>query len=388
VDRERLLKVLYVTIFLNSTGLGTSTFLLPVFAESLGASYTDLGIIGAVGNVAYTLITLFCGLLLDRFERTRLYLVFSVGSAFSVWLFAASTSITHVLLVRVLLGVFSASFWVTASTLTADISPKESLTKSMGRYNLSWITGFAFGPFVGGVISNNYGFKTLFITLGALSVLSSIIIIAFIQGKNEQQMSPEGWVGLGKLRSLFWSYVTLLPFTLVLGIYMAIMPGHMSVVGFSASIIGLLITLTNGVRCLVFLNVERLVRWGTGKAVVFASLLLATSMFLVRNASDFNGFALPLIIYGVGSGIMTPVVLDFIAKRTPVKALGTAMGVHEGIYGVGMFFGPFIGGVIADSYGTTLLYTILVGVSLVVIPLVLKMTSDKTKNSNLNPLNS
>ncbi|NIN68754.1 MAG: hypothetical protein GTO63_29520, partial [Anaerolineae bacterium] len=57
-DRERLLGLLYVTIFLNATGLGTCTFLLPVFAETIGASYTDLGVMGAVGNIAYTVITM------------------------------------------------------------------------------------------------------------------------------------------------------------------------------------------------------------------------------------------------------------------------------------------------------------------------------------------
>lgn len=42
--REKPLRVLYLTIFLTSTGFGTATFLLPVFAQRLGASYIDLGL--------------------------------------------------------------------------------------------------------------------------------------------------------------------------------------------------------------------------------------------------------------------------------------------------------------------------------------------------------
>jgi len=377
-DRDRLLRVLYVTIFLNSTGLGTCTFLLPVFAETLGASYTDLGVIGAVGNVAYTVVTMACGLLLDRYERVRLYTVFTLAAGLTITLFMYTSTIQQLTIMRGLLGVFSATFWVSASTLTADISPKRTLTLSMGRYNLAWITGFTLGPLVGGVVSKAYGFRAFFASLSSLLCLSLIVILIRFRGRVELRTeSKTGSIDLGSLGTLLPSYATLLPFTLVLGIYMAIMPGHMSVVGLSSSLIGFLITMTNGVRGLMFMCVDRFVAWGTRKAVFAASVLLAASMFLARSASGLMGFALPLFLYGVGSGIMTPVVLDFIAKRTSKDALGSAMGVHEGVYGVGMFMGPFAGGMIADVYGASTMYALLVGASLLVIPLGYLMTIQK-----------
>jgi MFS family permease len=377
-DRERLLRMLYVTIFLNSTGLGTCTFLLPVFAETLGASYTDLGVIGAVGNVAYTVFTLACGLLLDRFERVRLYTVFTLAAGLTITLFMFTSTIQQLTVMRGLLGVFSATFWVSASTLTADISPKTSLAQAMGRYNLAWITGFTVGPLVGGVISKAYGFRGLFTSLSSLTILSLIIIFTKFSGRVELRTeSKTGSIDLGSLRGLLLSYATLLPFTLVLGIYMAIMPGHMSAVGLSSSLIGFLITMTNGVRGLMFMCVGRFVAWGTRKSVSAAAVLLSASMFLARLASGLMGFALPLFLYGVGSGIMTPVVLDFIAKRTSKEALGSAMGVHEGVYGVGMFIGPFAGGLIADAYGASTMYALLVAASLLILPLGYFMTLQK-----------
>ncbi|MBN2335580.1 MFS transporter [Candidatus Bathyarchaeota archaeon] len=377
-EKGELLKVLYVTIFLNSTGLGTCTFLLPVFAETLGASYTDLGVIGAVGNVAYTVITLMSGYLLDRFERVRLYLLFTLGAAATIALFTLASTVQHLTVMRALMGVFSATFWVSASTLTADISPRESLTQSMGRYNLAWIAGFTVGPLVGGMISSAYGFHTLFAALASLLLLSLIVSLTRVRGRVELRRESSGDPGgLGSLRSLALSYATLLPFTLVLGIYMAIMPGHMSVAGLSASLIGFLLTMTNGVRGVVFMNVRRLVEWGTLKSIAAASLLLAASMYLARSAGGLSGFAVPLFLYGVGSGIMTPVVLDFITRRASKNSLGSAMGVHEGVYGVGMCVGPFVGGMVADTYGAPAMYGILVAVSLLVLPLGYAMTAPK-----------
>ncbi len=50
------------------------------------------------------------------------------------------------------------------------------------------------------------------------------------------------------------------------------------------------------------------------------------------------------------------------------------MGVHEAIYGVGMCLGPLIGGAIADTYSAYTLYSLLVGVSLMILPFGYLMT--------------
>ena len=155
-DRERrgILWKLYATIFFTSTGLGTCTFLLPVYAETLGANYTQLGLIGAVGNVVYTIITIACGYTLDRYEKIRLYTLFTVFGAVTMVLFSAAKTISQIILIRGLLGAAAASFWVSASTLTAEISPRTELTKSLGRYNLSWILGFTVGPYLGNYLQS------------------------------------------------------------------------------------------------------------------------------------------------------------------------------------------------------------------------------------------
>jgi MFS family permease len=376
-DSERLdiLRALYGTIFFTSTGLGTTAFLLPVYAETLGASYTDLGLIGATGNLVYALLTIACGYFLDRYEKIKLYTGFTIFSIAIMILFTIAKTIPQIILVRGLLGAASASFWVSASTLTAEISPEKELTKSLGRYNLSWILGFTIGPYFGGLITNHYGYNSFFLASSAIIILSLGLILLKIRGRImlRRRVTHE-FSSFSELKPLTLSYLTLIPFTMVLGIYMAIIPGHMKVVGLTASIIGLLLTITNGVRGAVFLNVERLIHWGTWRSVLTGASLLAVSMYLVRTGDNLLGFGLPLVFYGLGSGIMTPVVLDFISKRTPKRLRGTAMGIHEGIYGVGMTFGPLFGGAIADNYSASTLYSLLVIVSILIIPFGYMMT--------------
>jgi len=369
-DSMGLLRVLYVTIFLTATGLGTASFMLPVYATSLGANYVDLGLMGALRNVVYTLMTLTVGYLLDRFERIRIYISFMIIGVAVVALFGVMTQVALLILWSSLLGLVSAAFWVTASTLTANISPQDRLSQSMGRYNLSWILGFVVGPTAGGFISDAYGFQALFLCLASIITVSVAVIFLRIRPTiTLRNRSDSKGFSLAPLRGLGLAYLTLIPFTCILGIYMAIMPGYLKLVGLTPALVGLLITMTNGVRGVGFFNAERFIAWGTRRSVSLASLLLFAGMLVFSFASSTLEYALPLVLYGTAAGIMTPLILDYIAKRCNKGSLGAAMGLHEGVYGIGMIIGPMAGGTIAEIWGPPLLYRLLAVLALMMLPL-------------------
>ncbi|MFQ6052692.1 MAG: MFS transporter, partial [Candidatus Bathyarchaeia archaeon] len=335
---------LYATIIVTSSSFGAATFLLPVYAEELGAYYAALGVIGAAGSATYMVATLIAGALLDRFDRVRLYLVFSFFGAAAVLLFCTAARVVDLVVLRGLLGVVSAMFFVTASTLVADISPREGLTKSLGRYNLSWIAGFIAGPFVGGLIADAYGFPALFIVSAVLILVSSIVIWrSLLSWEGSGQMPSRRWgLDLSALRGLFIVYLTLIPFSVILGIYMSIIPGHLRGLGVTPSLIGLLL---------------------------LSSCLMSVSLLIFAFTKATSGFFLPLALFGLSGGILTPVIQHIIARRSPRRALGTAMGLHESVYGVGMCIGPLVGGAIAEAFQPATLYLSLAALSLVILPL-------------------
>lgn len=373
-EGQRLLRYLYATIFLTSTAYGTVTFLIPVYAEELGASYVELGIIGTLGSTVYTMMTLISGVLLDKFERVRFYLLFCGLGVVIVGLFCLTSSVSQVILVRGTLGVVAAGFWVTASTLIADVSPPDLLTQSIGRYNLSWIAGFVVGPYLGGIVSEVLGFQWLFASLSLINLLSMLVIWARISSSISLRNKGDSAIfDLSRIKHLSSAYLTLFPFTILLGIYMAIIPGHMSALGITSSFIGLLLTTTNAVRGIGFLNVERFVRWGTRRSIWSASILLFAAFSALAFSDRALEFLPPMVLYGIAAGIMTPVILDYIAHGTPSGSLGTAMGLHEGVYGLGMSLGPIFGGAIAEQFKPMTLYLLLSAVSLLIIPLSLSL---------------
>lgn len=368
-SKDKLLKSLYLTNFLSSLAFGTIIYLLPVYAEGLGASYYDLGVIGGVGNAFYTVSTLITGFLLDMFDRARFYSVSCILGIFAILSFSQTTGVTEITIVRGLLGGVSAAFWVATSTLIADTSPPELLTRSMARYNISWITAFAVGPFLGGMISDAFGFPFLFVTLSTLNVVSIVIIFTYIRPNLEEKKGGSNLrVSYQALKKLFYVYAALIPYALILGIYMAILPGHMKGLGITTALVGLLLTTSNGFRGLGFLFAERFVAWGVKKSLALASILLFVALLLVAFSHGVAGFLLPMILFGFAGGIITPVILDCVAGGAHQGTLGAALGTHEAIYGLGMCLGPIAGGAVAETFQPTALYITLAMLSLLILP--------------------
>jgi MFS family permease len=75
---------LHFSVFFASVGIAY-VYLIPAYAEQLGAGYPDLGLIGTVRSLPYTFLPVIAGYLGDRFGRRRLYLlsIFAVGPILS-----------------------------------------------------------------------------------------------------------------------------------------------------------------------------------------------------------------------------------------------------------------------------------------------------------------
>ena len=319
---------------------------------------------------------------MDRFDRVRFYLAFTAAGIVVLFLFSLVRNVPEVIAMRGLLGVVSGAFWVPASTLTADISPPDELTRSVGKFNVSWIAGFMVGPVAGGWISDSYGFPALFVILALFLVPCTALILARLMSWVQQRERSESSLGFSAVKPIAMVYVILLPFSIILGIYMAILPGHMGALGITASSIGLLLTMTNGVRGLGFTRSEMWVRWGTRRSLSIAAAILSVALFIVSLSMRALDFVLPLTLYGVAAGMITPVLLDYIAHRIPSEARGTAMGVHECVYGIGVTLGAVAGGAVADVFRPSTLYQMMAVLAALIIPLSFLLKTVESEESS------
>lgn len=363
------LKALFVVIFLISGAIGTTMMLSPVYAEELGASYMQLGMMGANHAIGYTIMTLITGLLMDRYEKVRIYILFQAMNIISVGLLAFSNTISQVLAVRLLIGLTSGTFWVASSSIAAAMSKPHELTQNISLYNISWISGLAVGPIIGGYISDTLGFKTMFLALsGTVLVGVGIITVFMLPTIKLHGRAGRLTVDWKSVRGVLPAYLCLFPYTLSSGIYFSILPGYLKEFGITASFIGILLTLGNIAKGMGFFGVERLVNWGTKRSIRLVSLLLAVSLASIAYANNEYVMVLPLILYGLSNGFLEPILLNWIAQNSPTESRSFTMAIYETVFGVGMMIGPVAAGFVTNSYPVSMVYILLGIASLLIIP--------------------
>lgn len=147
--------------------------LVPLLAQSLGASAFQVGMINAGFMLAATLLSLPLGLMSDRLGRRRLILVgMAISGLTSVFLLFAGTPL-QVGAVYLFSGIGLACFSPAMMSYVGDVSPTPFLGRAYGWYTSALYLGMAAGPGLGGMIGTG-GFRTAF-SLSAAVIAAGIL---------------------------------------------------------------------------------------------------------------------------------------------------------------------------------------------------------------------
>jgi MFS family permease len=99
------------------------------------------------------------------------------------------------------------------------------------------------------------------------------------------------------------------------------------------------------------------------------SLLLAGSLALIAYSTNEWMIAIPLALYGLSNGFLEPILLNWIAMKSPSESRSFAMGIYETVFGLGMIVGPMAAGLVTNSYPVSVVYILLAAASMLILPL-------------------
>jgi MFS family permease len=326
---------LHFSVFFASVGIAY-VYLIPAYAEQLGAGYLDLGLIGTVRSLPYTFLPVIAGYLGDRFGRRRLYLlsIFAIGSA--TLLLAATHTIEGVLAVQVVLGVGLSLFWPISEALVSEISSLHERASAIGMYGVAWGAGFLIGPFIGGFVAQLMGFQSTFFVAGVLILITAGASVVTIRGEqkrrgdNKPVSARPSWEVVSVVLPMLLVQV---PYAIVLAFVTSIFPGYAIESGLTPSEVGLLLSGFGFVRTTVFSLSGRLGRIGERKTVGLAFLGMMPVLLLIPFNKSFIGLLVDSCLLGALIGIIYPQTVAYVSKRSPSENLGFAIGAYETIFG-------------------------------------------------------
>lgn len=342
---------LYVSVFVTSLGAGMYTYFIPVFAQSLGASFLDLGIIGGAYSITYAVSPMIAGYLADKVNRAWLFSLGIMTVVLATITLMLSHTVQDIMIVRAFAGFAFAFFWPISEALVIDLAPLEKRVKEMGLYSVSWGSGFLIGPMLGGLVIQTHGFIWLFASSALLisfSLLFTVVWIVPTQRNRTTRTTSDFSSTLPIMAGLLPAYMMTLCYGIVSGIIMTIFPGYANSVGVDPVLIGLLFTAFTSARILAFSVSERLLSLGESRILHAASGVLVMGGLSIAVFANFRSFLPTMIVVGGCFGAIFPLAISFISRHFPNEKLGAAAGSYEAVFGIGSAVGPILAGVVAQ----------------------------------------
>lgn len=328
---------------------------LAPYAQTLGTSYDMLGlIIGAYGFVQLAL-RIPIGILSDAWGSRKLFvvagLVFASASSFGMWLLP---SIGALLLCRSLAGA-AASTWVDYTVLYASYFPSNEATKAIGFLNAANNLGQVTAMLAGGYAAQQFGLRSPFILGGIIGAIG--VVLSF--GVREKRTPPKP-VNITLLRetlldtnllrlSMLGIIAQVVTFVTVFGF----LPLAAQALGASLFEISLLTTITMipSIFSAALSGAFFSKHFGERATLVTGLLITSLTCIIIPFITNLSLLYISQAIGGFARGLVLPLLMGLSIRNFSSDKRSTAMSVFQAIYGLGMFGGPALAGILNDYFG-------------------------------------
>jgi Arabinose efflux permease len=188
-DWERNLFFLALSQFIVMAGMNACVPFLPLYIRELGVSGESAERFwsGMVFAGPYFLSVIFVpiwGNLGDRYGRKLMIIRAILGLSLTMFLMGFARDVWQLFLLRVFQGATS-GFIAANLGFTVANTPSDRKGYAVGFLQSSHSAGSIVGPLVGGFVSDLFGFRVVFFLVAMLSIISAILISAFVKEINK-----------------------------------------------------------------------------------------------------------------------------------------------------------------------------------------------------------
>ncbi len=158
---------------------------IPLYVQELGVEDPQLaaqwaGLISAASALSMAVSQPFWGNMADRWGRRPMVIRSMLGGAVVVALMGFATTPEHLVVVRLLQGTVTGT-QAASNALVATSTPKHRLGFALGMLQVAVFLGNSFGPLVGGVVADTFGYRIACYGAGALMLIGGVVVMGLVQ---------------------------------------------------------------------------------------------------------------------------------------------------------------------------------------------------------------
>ncbi len=175
--KNNTLITLLLSVFIALLGIGIIIPVMPVFATELGAGGFSLGMIIASFSISRGLLQPIVGNLSDRWGRKNFLAAGLLIYGIVGLMIPQAMSVGHLIGIRAFHGVGSAMIVPIAMAYISLLSPVGHEGRYMSYLNIAIFCGIGCGPVIGGLLSDSFGFSSVFYLMALMSFIALILVI-------------------------------------------------------------------------------------------------------------------------------------------------------------------------------------------------------------------
>ncbi len=371
MSRSPLLPI-FLIVLVDVLGLTMMMPLLPFYAQHLGATPLQVGLLISVYALFQLLAGPPLGNLSDRYGRKPVLVFSQVGTLAGFLMLGFANSLWMAFASRIIDGITAGNLTV-AQAYIADVTRPSERTKSFAVIGIAFGIGFLIGPAATGFIAQHWGEHAAVFTAAGLSFTSIVATLVLLPSNPPKPEPEEGaatlfetpkklsvfdWGGYlqyfqrPQLAPLFWQF-------LVFSIAFAIFTGGFGLFAerrftwngkaFGTREVGLVLTyagilgifIQGGIGKIMKMLSEKtlLVIGFIGEAAGFAILAASTSIAML-------GLACTVIAL---SGVLRPILSSMLSKRAAPQEQGVVIGLTQSLTSVSQIIGPVAAGFLIQN---------------------------------------
>jgi len=349
---------------------GMSGTIVPLYGASLGASWTEIGLMGTSWGITYMILAIPTGRISDKLGRKPLLVGSGVLSVLAAFLYFVSSTVVQVILVRAIEGTVSALFWPPVEALATEIVDPADAGRAMGITTASYGIGYGSGSMAGGAVLGTLGYHQTFacyLWLSLAAVLVGVLLLHepqrhsdMITGHEEKALDSRRFS-----RPIWVAYTLGGLYTFCLGMILTLFSVFAKDLGITFFWIGALLALFWVGRIGGFLVGGRLSdNYGRKPIVITAMIGSALAFILVATSTGIEPLWEAILILGIGIGAAFPVAIALISDNVSQPLRGYAMGIFEASCAAGAMVAAMLGGALADFYSPRSPYILAAMISL------------------------
>lgn len=369
ISWRRNLYALWIAQVLAIVGFTLRDSFLPFFLKDIGADEIESatlwsGLVQAGGALVMAFAAPIWGIVADRKGRKPMVLRAMFAAMVTIGLMGLVSAPWQLLVLRMVEGAFTGTV-VASTALIASTAPRERLGYALGMIQTAVFVGASFGPFLGGVMAGNLGYRPTFFIASGFLALAGVLVYFTVQ----ERFIPAPRGGVRGLAAVKASRAWLLAPTMVammsvlfvsrfaqMGVR-PITPLYIAELGSlsdarAASVTGLAYGLLGVTSAVASIVLGRHGDRAGHQRILFFSVLGAGIIFLPMALITAPWQMVVLqALFGIGAGGLIPAANAIIAERTTPERRGAIFGVTASVGAIGAFTGPLVGAGIAATLG-------------------------------------